>query len=228
MVGVVEVKRITGAILALAFLSACSSQPTLTLGSLLKEPPSTQRLRALTDADVYDMLDRQYQEWGGKSLRSQIIATVGPIALDGATVAASIAAIGGASAKAVSVWVGIWGFFARAIGLVDPVNRANAYNGGLELLFDADQKYLLALSAGRHRGVIPTGRLSAIGARLAGEILDAQKEVRKALLSIVQRQPDLQTMRAELDRLVQEIEAGELAEDEAASKKALSEKDLPQ
>ena len=76
--------------------------------------------------------------------------------------------------------------------------------------------------------MIPTSRLSAIGARLAGEILDAQKEVRKALLSIVQRQPDLQTMRAELDRLVQEIEAGELAEDEAASKKALSEKDLPQ
>lgn len=220
-------KRIVGAILVSALLGACSSQPTLTLGSLLKEPASAQKLRALTDADVYDLLDRQYQEWGGKSIRSQIIATVGPIALDGATVAASIAAIGGASAKTVSVWVGIWGFFARAIGLVDPVNRANAYNGGLELLFDADQKYLLALSAGRYRGVIPTGRLSAIGARLAGEILDAQKEVRKALLSIVQRQPDLQAMRAELDRLVQEIEAGEVAEEETLGKKTSGAKEGP-
>ena len=180
-----------------------------------KEPPAAQKGAVLTDERVYDLLDRQYQDWGGRSIRAQVIAVVGPVALDGATVAATIAAMAGTTATRGAAMVGIWGFVARAFGLIDLVNRANALEGGLGLLREADAKYLFALAAGRYKGVMPTDKLTPIGARLAADIYHAQEQVAKAMISIIQKPSDLEAMRAVLDKALLDMEAREKAEADA-------------
>ena len=199
--------KIVLALIGLIMLAGCSpAMPSLT--QELRKPASAINLAPLSDERVLNYMEAVYQEYGGRSVRAQIAAVGGPLVLDAATVVATVASVGGATGPTTALTVGIWGFFARALGLIDPAQRANAYAGGLKRLRRAEATYLMAVAT-KHRGIVPTN-LSTAGARLAREVLLAQELVGMALVSMLPDEDDLAALRAGFEKIISEVQQREV------------------
>ncbi len=220
--------KIVAVLMLSSMLAGCQMfQPLPTLSQQLKKPAtSTTPRAALTDDRVLDLLDEQYQTWGGKSLRSQVIAVGGPIILDGASMAASILALSGASSQYTAGAVSIYSFLARAFGFVDPANRAMALAGGLKRLRKAERTYWMAV-AKKHNGTVPAIGISTDGARLMASILSAQDDVESALIGLVP-QEDADSLQEKIEAAFKDLMDKQTADEEAkAEAKANKKKEQP-
>lgn len=211
-------------IVLLLIISGCaSSLPTLS--QQLKKPATVEETINFTDNGIMGLLEEQYQQWGGKSVRSQWATVVGPITLDAVVTAMHLAASRGASSSSLVSGSLIVNFFRRVFLGIDPEARLRAYNGGLKLLREAEFAYLTAVAT-RHRGRIPNNRITAAGAQLLGAILKAQDKVEDVILGIVAKDPDSVSVQQTIEELIdtaiqrEKREAAEEGAEEASRKLA--------
>jgi len=197
-----------------------------TLSQQLKKPAAAEETVNFTDQGIMGLLEEQYQQWGGKSIRSQWATAIGPITLDAVVTAMQIVATRGASSSSLVTGGMVTNFFRRVFLGIDPEARLRAYNGGLKLLREAEFAYLVAV-ASRHRGRIPNNRITAAGAQLLGAILKAQDRVEDVIAGIVAKDPDSVSVQQAIQQLIAaalDREAKEQAEEEAAAKRAAEKK----
>lgn len=203
-------------ILSALLLSSCSTTMP-TLSQQLKKPVAVEETINFSDAGILSLLEEQYQQWGGKSVRSQWATVTGPIVLDAVVTAMHLAASRGASSSSLVSGSLVMNFFRRVFLGVDPEARLRAYNGGLKLLREAEFAYLTAVAT-RHRGRIPNNRITAAGAQLLGAVLKAQDKVEDVIFGIVQKDIDSVGVQQAIDELIAagiEREKREAAEEEA-------------
>ena len=170
-------------------LSGCGimrQAPTIT--ALISKP--TAAFRPISDQDALIYADSVLAIYQGRSLNAQLTDIGGSITVSGLSGAAVGAASGGASPSTIAAIVAAGSFLAQVMGIVDPVNRANALAEGSAAIRGGESAFLGCIAT----GAIVSTELTACGSALFAHVNGAINVTERIMVGLLPRVRDLQAI----------------------------------
>lgn len=180
--------------------------------------PSVSTLRAnqLTRAGIFNYASDVEEFCRARATKTRILGNSGAIGMAAGVAGVTVAAQRGASAGNLSLVAVIMNFFGQALGIVDPVERANAYNFCSETVMAAKADYLFETAMQDGAPDRDSRRYDQVSAALYKKVGVTVAATEKLLLHLPWTEEEFGVVNTRLVEIVTQAE--EQSEEAAAAK----------
>jgi len=196
-------------LLALALNACAAMQPSIP-DLIINEP--------LTDTAIVNYGKKLFIFYNSRAGKAKVLGTSAGIVLSALATGAQAAANAGASANSVSLVGSIARFITDALGITEPIERANAYDDGATDTIQALADYMDAtIPDGQAQALVPMGGYTKAGSALLSKFGAVIRVTNAQLKNARPAQADLQIIAAKIETVVK------ASVDRAAAEKAAAD-----